>query len=217
MDGWMLLWVATSNNDRWSPDQILKEPSLIYILPWVYVLHRWQQSEGTRSFTFVKALDLVIICALSAITELMTCICPYYSPVSFMLLQQRFGITGVPAGVLAWEWYQGCCTSQNKIVYGSSLGGCGRQIRGWLWFYEAVWRGGWTDVVSYSWQSSDTHLLWLTSSPPTHPPRLPAVRYPVDLSWMKQHFTSELTEVSAIEHGVKKTKQGGVTRGALSK
>lgn len=52
------------------------------------------------SYTLVKALGLVIICALSSITELMTCSCLYYSSVSLMLLQQRFGITGVPAGVL---------------------------------------------------------------------------------------------------------------------
>lgn len=49
----------------------------------------------TLSYTLVKALDLVIIII-----------------VHFFL----FGITGVLAGVLAWEWYQGCCTSQNKIV-----------------------------------------------------------------------------------------------------
>lgn len=39
----------------------------------------------------------------------------YYSA-SLTEMQQKFGITGAPAGVWGWERYQGCCTSQNKVV-----------------------------------------------------------------------------------------------------
>lgn len=42
-----LTFFSLNNNDRWSSDHILEELSLIYILTWVYVLRRWQQSKGT--------------------------------------------------------------------------------------------------------------------------------------------------------------------------
>lgn len=55
---------------------------------------------------------------LSAITDLMTCIGPYYSAVS--LLQQSLGISGVPAGVISGLLF---ITAQD--CFGEFFGGIG--------------------------------------------------------------------------------------------
>lgn len=58
-----------------------------------------------------------------------------------------------------------------------------------LWSIGVGGGGGWTDVISCSWQGSDTHLLW---------PRWP------QLNEAALYFS---VKVSAIEHGVKKSNQ----------
>lgn len=193
----MLLCVATSNNDIWSPDQILKEPSLISILPWAYVyVYRLQPSEGTRSLTLAKALDLVIICALSVISELMTRVCPYYSSVSFMPQQQRFGITGVPAGVLALRVISGLLYITEQDCLREFFGGLWETDKGLAVMLWSIWGGAGVGLDRcYKLQLAGlwhTPTLIYLFSPPTRPPHLPAVWYPVDLSWMERHLTSVL-------------------------